>query len=664
MRSPFLLALIVLILARIPFSQPDVQYAELVPQLIFDNADPDCQSFITYTGSGEPKVSYFIWDSKGSRENPSYTGSATCVGQGWESGKACHSGFFNPQPLSGVVHCSIEASVGSELAGKCSIAATACKNCPEGCGDGKCSGGENSNTCSQDCLFYGMEIKILEPECYTGLHRGEGFLLKVIVRKNGAVLKGAAVTATGFFGTAQLLDDGMSGDDGAGDGIYAARATIPSSALGVLPVDFMIKDGALQESRTSLVQVVSSLKVVAEVSGVQKLGDVVIVRGNASSLGKPANGEAVAEFYAPSGKLAYTEKGALSNGSFVFSYHGTLADELGNWSVRVNATDEFENSGPWSGSFLLAKLAPGSFLDVEHVSPVVGAYSRGSTVSVSVRVKRDGESVSGAKVFFITPTNLPVEMSEVGNGIYGATYTIKQDDPLGAWTIISRASSEFESGTVEGGASYKVRIVPSTLRVEITRPERGEFAIGDNIEIVALAKYPDGDPVNATSAFVVIGSDRIHMEQPQQGAFVAYYTTPEGKEGEEMLTVEIEDSFGNTGSKSLALSVSGTSLLYTLDRNRFLVIPAAIAIIIGLFTFCKNCIFASKKDRLLKRKEQLLGLQAKLQEQYLKQGSVDRKTFYDLSANYDSELQRIEHELAEMEEKKIETGKKETGGST
>ena len=661
MRLAFILALF--ILAGIPHSQLNVQYAELVPQLIFDNADPDCQSFVTYAGPGEPQVSYYIWDSNASREHPSYSGPATCIGQSWSSGKACHSGFFNPRPLSGVVHCAIEALGNDELAGKCSIAASTCKNCPEGCGDGKCSKGESSSTCAQDCIFYGLEIKILEPECYARLHRGESFKLKVMVRKNGAALKGAAVTATGFFGSAQLLDDGISGDDAAGDGTYAGSAVVPSSALGVLPIEFTIKDESVRESRDTLSLVVSNMKVVGEAGTTQKLGDLIVIRGNATSLGRPANGVAVLELYTPSGKLAYTEKSALSGGSAVFSYHGTLADELGNWTARINATDIFGNSGSWSGAFLMAKLTPGTFLEVEHISPVVGAYARGSTISVSIRVKKDGKPVSGAKAFFISPENKPIEMNEVGNGIYGLIYTIKQSDPLGTWTIVSRVSEDSKEGKIEGGSSYKIRIVPSNLRVEITRPDRGEFAVGDNIEIVAIAKYPDDEPVNASLASVLIGGDRIRMEQAQKGVFVAYYAMPEGRASEIMLTVEIEDGYGNSGSKSASLSISGTSLLYMLDKNRFIVIPAAIAIIIGFFTFCKNCIFASKKDRLLKRKGQLLALQAKLQEQYLKQGSIDRKTFYDMSAKYDSELQRIEHELAEMEDKKGETDKKQAAAT-
>ncbi|MFH0818240.1 MAG: hypothetical protein V1909_06445 [Candidatus Micrarchaeota archaeon] len=645
MRPVFLFALIVFVsLASVSFSQVDVQYAELVPQLISDNADPDCQTFVTYSGQGEPSVQYFIWDSKGGRENPTYSGEATCIGNSWASGKACHSRFFNPQPLTGVVYCAIEASSGEEMAGKCAISARACKACGAGCGDGKCSEGETSKTCSQDCLFYGPEVKVLAPICYTTLHRGETVALKLSARNEGAPLTGAAVSASGFFGSVSLFD---GNDNAPGDGIYAANVTVPRDAFGVLPIVFTVKGKGVSEERATLVRVVSGMAVFAEIAKSQKLGDVVPVRGSASSLGRPADGEARAEFYSPSGKLIFTEKATLANGSFAFSYHSTLTDELGNWSVMVNATDGLGNSGSWAGDFALAKLAPGSFLEVEHISPVAGAYSRGSTLSVSVRVKIEGKPLSGAKVFFFSPANAPVEMSEVGSGVYGATYKIAQGDPLGAWAVVSRATATTDSGTVEGGSSYKVNVVPSTIRVEITRPVQAEFSVGDMMEVVATAEYLDGESVTATRAFAVIGGDRVHMEQSQPGAFFAYYSIPEEKQGELMLTVEIEDGAGNFGSKGATVSVRGTALLYLIDKNRFIVIPAVIAILIAIGTFCKNCLRSSKKGNLLKRKEQVIALQAKLQGQYLKEGSVDRKTYYDLSAKYDSELQKIEHELGE-----------------
>ena len=81
-------------------------------------------------------------------------------------------------------------------------------------------------------------------------------------------------------------------------------------------------------------------------------------------------------------------------------------------------------------------------------------------------------------------------------------------------------------------------------------------------------------------------------------------------------------------------------------------VPAFLAVLIGLATFLKKRFGVSRKQKLLQRKEELTELQRKLQTQYLKEGSVDRKTFYDLSTIYDSELRRVEQELAEGERKK------------
>ncbi|MFH1470585.1 MAG: hypothetical protein ABIF01_02450 [Candidatus Micrarchaeota archaeon] len=642
---PQLLIIFVMLLQPLIFSEINVQYAEIVPQLIADNSDPDCQAFITYGGPGEPTVNYYIWDSKGGRDNPTHFGIATCIGSNWQTGKACHSSFFNPKPLSGVVYCAIEASTDKEVAGKCSIAARTCSDCPSGCGDAKCSGGETSSTCAQDCMFYGVEVKILSPECYATLHRGETFLLKISARKDGAPLKNAKVSSSGFFGSSALIEES------ANTGIYTAESTVPTTSEGVLSINFFVSDEGRVEKRTALVWVTPTLKVTANVLPIQKLGDIIPVTGNISSLGMPANGHAEVAFYSPSGRLMHIEQVIVSNGTFISYYHGALNDEVGNWSITINTTDEFKNSGSWSGLFLLAEFAPGSFLEVEHISPVVGVYSRGSTVSVTVRVKKEGQPLTGANAMFFTPDNKPVEMLEVGGGVYSATYTINQNDPLGVWAVITRASYKVDSGVVEGLSSHKVSIAESTLSIDITRPERASFGYGDTVEVVATASYPGGDPVNASRAFVSVRNEKIHMEQTQPGTFVAYYQIPPEREGEAILTVSIQDEYGNSGTKSATMEISGESLLFMLDRNRFIIIPAAIAIVIAAVTFCRNCIFASRKNRLIKRKDELIKLQAKLQAQYLKEGVIDRKTFYDLSAKYDSELQRIEHELSEIEDK-------------
>ena len=595
MRFQFLL-ISLLLLAALPISQPEITYIQLAPTLMPDNADTDCQALVTYSGTDPLSVRYLIWDSSGGAGEPQYLGRVECTGESWTAGKVCHSGYFDPKPLLGVVTCRFEATDGASSVGKSAVAARVCtKNCPPDCGNGKCDSGESAKSCAQDCLAYRLDISVVSPSPSVKFNRGEDLPLAAFVKSRDALVMDAALTASGFFGQVGLYDDGKHGDGEARDGLYANSVKISKEAGGVNLIRFKAESAGAGEVQYVTVNVAGSLGVSAELGESHTVGEVILVKGNFTLSGKPASGEAVLELRSPAGKLVYTENGAFSNGTLSFSYHSTLVDETGTWTASINASDAFGNSGYWTGKFGMAKLAPGSFLDVEHLGPVVGSYTRGSTISITARVKRDGKPVSGADVIFITPEDKPVEMWEVSPGVYGTPYTIKKTDPLGAWTIIIRASMKTESGVIEGSSSYGVSIAPSDLSVEIMRPERGEFEAGGVIEIVASAKYPDGEPVNATNAFVTVESERIRMEQSTKGIYVGYYQIGE-REGTVMLAVELEDQFQNRGTKRVIVLIRGTSVWYTLDKNRVIVIPAALALLIALARFLRNSVLRSKKE--------------------------------------------------------------------
>jgi hypothetical protein len=145
---------------------------------------------------------------------------------------------------------------------------------------------------------------------------------------------------------------------------------------------------------------------------------------------------------------------------------------------------------------------------------------------------------------------------------------------------------------------------------------------------------------------VAIRGDHIRMEKASDGVYVAYYSVGD-VEGELMLTAEIEDGYSNSGSRSAVVSVRGASVLYLIEKNLVIAVPAILALVVGIVTFARNTFLRSKRDRLTRREAELVELQRKLQSQYLKEGNVDRKTFYDLSAKYDSELKIVRRQLGE-----------------
>jgi hypothetical protein len=286
MRPCFAIVFLILFSALV-FPQPSISYMQLTPALVSDGADTDCQAIVASAGSGTLAVKYFVWGSGGSRDSPTRSGDAECVGESWGSGKVCHSGYFNPKPLSGVITCRIEASDGESLVGKSAFAAKTCgTSCPPNCGDNRCGDGETVLNCAQDCLSNRLEVAVLLPEPNAKLNRGDELLMKAVVKNGGVVFAGANVTARGFFGSARLYDDGTHDDGGANDGVYAGAATVPDEANGINLIEFETTDREFSDDQYIAVNIAGTLSIEAAVGSAYALGDSIIVNGNASASGK------------------------------------------------------------------------------------------------------------------------------------------------------------------------------------------------------------------------------------------------------------------------------------------------------------------------------------------------------------------------------------------
>ncbi|MFH1448416.1 MAG: hypothetical protein ABIG39_06130 [Candidatus Micrarchaeota archaeon] len=642
--------ILLICMIAVGFSQPTIDYMQLVPQLMSDDADTDCQAIITYDGDEDVLVSYWIWDLGSSQTYPMYSGTIGCIGVDWASGKICHTDYFAPEQLSGVVTCLFQVSAGEVTISKTVVAARECKeNCPPDCGNGVCGDDESSLNCAQECLQYRLETEVLAPGVNDRIRRGEVVGLKVSLKTKGTPLIGAEVVAGGFFGEELLLDDGMQGAGDSGEGAYGGSMLVPNDANGINMIEFQINGNESTDIQYVNVFVVPRLELEVSVGGPYSLGGIVTLHVEYPAVQEGARGYGVLEMYSPSGALAYSENTSFERGEVSFSYHTTLVDEVGTWDVGLSIVDEFENSGEWNGTFELHDVEPGSFLTLEHLGPKVGAYVRGTTVSVTVRVTKEGNPVSGADVTFFTPGGNGLWMKEVGKGVYGSPYTIKWGDGVGVWRITTQASEETDSERIGGTTFADVSITPAELDITILNPNRGEFAIGETLGILTRIEYPNGELANASKSKVTIGGRDIPMTEVSVGMYRVYYRIEEGSADELVFSVDAEDMYANTASKRFVVRVTGTSMMYYVEQYMYIGVFILIAGIVWGWIFVKQSRRQSGKGQLLKRKMELLALQKKLQERYLKEGSVNRKTFYEMTNEYGSELEEIDRKLEEVD---------------
>ena len=83
-----------------------------------------------------------------------------------------------------------------------------------------------------------------------------------------------------------------------------------------------------------------------------------------------------------------------------------------------------------------------------------------------------------------------------------------------------------------------------------------------------------------------------------------------------------------------------------------LVIDAGFLIMVFLSMKAWGYVFTrAYYHSLVLRRKGIVERQRRLQYAYFKEGVVDRKTFYDMSTKFDTELEGVERELGKLEEK-------------
>ncbi|MCR4334932.1 MAG: hypothetical protein NUV57_00145, partial [archaeon] len=233
----------------------------------------------------------------------------------------CFASCVN-EPFEGTITekaCTINECVGTN----CSISVSV--NC---CGNDLCEQGE---TCMDDCA--GNTLEIIKPKFGSYLNLEEDF--NIIV--NAGI--GKKVTATGFFGTAELFDDGKHNDKNPNDGVYGNSFTAPSEEK-VESIE--ISDG-LQKKYMQL-NVIPLLETILNTNKEEFIvTDSLVITGVISRKSNPVIAE-VTITAENEGEIIFETKQELDKfGNFNYSYRSFSLDPAGIWSIKIYAKDDFGN---------------------------------------------------------------------------------------------------------------------------------------------------------------------------------------------------------------------------------------------------------------------------------------------------------------------------------
>jgi len=165
----------------------------------------------------------------------------------------------------------------------------------------------------------------------------------------------------------------------------------------------------------------------------------------------------------------------LTEGSpSIYSVAYTLPWDAPTGSLNMTVIGEKKDGGVFKGGANLntVQITPATLV-LRLISPTKPEFEAWETVEVKVRARySDGSAVEGGIVVVNTPSGEDLRLMAKGGGIYGATYTIR-DDEVGTWDIrISAVDAYGNSGSVvwdsavivpPGAAGYITRYWPVTL---------------------------------------------------------------------------------------------------------------------------------------------------------------------------------------------------------
>ena len=379
-------------------------------------------------------------------------------------------------------------------------------------------------------------------------------------------------------------------------------------------------------------------------------GETIHISGNVKDAGgAPVDGAVVTIRLSCGEWSRRLTANTVASGDYAVEYIISLGDQSGTWTILASAVDD-GNSG--ENSRTIDVSLPPIHYTVGFLSPSKNvSISRGSPVTLSLRVEENGNPVTGADVVCRLPKNDDISLSAgTQEGTYSATYTLKWDDPLENWCISVEVEKITGSGTKVGGYYTIVDIQPAVLQLELLSPSGLESVVGEQTEIKVRVLYPDGTPVEgATTTVSMAGYENIVFAGEGNGVYKSNAISFEDSGGLPMSLV-VEDANGNTGSGSYVLNIVSAPLP---SGVVFLLAVVAVVLAIGVSSavLTQKKISLTKLEKIRAEKKHIAKLQTEAAKKYFKDGSISRET-------YDSLMHEHARRLAELnKEERKRTGK-------
>jgi hypothetical protein len=248
----------------------------------------------------------------------------------------------------------------------------------------------------------------------------------------------------------------------------------------------------------------------------------------------------------------------------------TPSDPLGNYLIKVEASDQYGNTGSGNKSISLTFAR----LRIALTSRLNETYERSLRLNVSVRVAYpDGTPLASGSVALEMVKDQyrkgPFPLVSAGSGEWSLSKKIYAGEELGEWVL--RITAEDGSGNT-GDLLQEIRIVPARLSVMLLTPLGSMFSRTEGIPVSVVVKYPSQEVFTlgngSVNAMLVHNGVEQALTQLKfsAGGWVGNISAPRNAPlGPYVLNVSALDLYGNHGFYTVTVEITKAVLSFEME---------------------------------------------------------------------------------------------------
>ncbi|MEM3712603.1 MAG: hypothetical protein QXR97_03590 [Thermoproteota archaeon] len=252
-------------------------------------------------------------------------------------------------------------------------------------------------------------------------------------------------------------------------------------------------------------------------------------------------------------------------GQWAISYKIPIAEQTGEWDLKISAVDNSDNTGDVSLSIFIVPAE----LIIQTMGQINQEFSRTQSIPLRITVRypsyellREENGVVNASLIHSEKGLVLSRLLGFSAGIWHGNITIPKNAPLGDYVL--RISGKDPYGN-SGYFDNAIKISKAILSVKIEGLGT-VYQVGfDTVRLKCVIKYLDGSIMDSGNVTATISSNTVSSNiilKYSDGEWIGEYGIPlTAPTGDYTVNISAEDPYGNTGSYEDNFRVSNLYLV-------------------------------------------------------------------------------------------------------